>query len=254
MLRCGACLAALALAAVVASPAFADEVDDFMKKVDSLRYSPAENGLKDMKVQYKSSMFAMNPAMASMQVFIYWKAPDKAACKIEGVDDAMAGMMGPMTESFKGFAKLIVPEPMGMTRDKYDYTMSKEDGMVVLTAVPKPGTDEAATVTQRKTWFDDRCLPVRMASEGQSPSSMEITYLEKGGKFLVESNKGEAVVPNLGKQAMSMSFTYTEIDGMWFPDVITQQAMGQSFEMSFTGYEVNKGLDGSLFESKEEGK
>ena len=249
MLRCGACLAALALAAVVASPAFADEVDDFIKKVDALRYSPAEHGLKDMKVQFKSSMFAMNPAMASLQVFIYWKAPDKAACKFEGVDDAMAGMMGPMTESFKGFAKLIVPESMGMTRDKYDYTMSKEDGMVVLTAVPKPGTDEAATVTQRKTWFDDRCLPVRMVSEGQSPSSNEMTFLEKDGRFLVESNKGEAVVPNVGKQSMTMSFTYAQVDWMWFPDVITQQVMGQSFEMSFTGYEVNKGLDDAIFDS-----
>ena len=249
MLRCGACLAALALAAVVASPAFADEVDDYMKKVDALRYSPAEHGLKDLKVEFKNSMFAMNPAMASMQVFVYWKAPDKSTARIEGVEGAMAAQMGAMADSFKGYAKLIVPETMSMTREKFDYTMSEEDGMVVLTGVPKPGTDEATAITQTKTWFDDRCLAVRMVSEGQNPTSMEITYLEKDGKFLTESTKGEAEVPQMGKQAMTMTFTYTQVDGMWFPDVITQQVMGMTLDTSFTGYEVNKGLDDSLFDS-----
>lgn len=249
MLRCGACLAALALAAVVTSPAFADEVDDYMKKVDALRYSPVEHGLKDLKVEFKNSMFAMNPQMAAMQVFVYWKAPDKSTARIEGMEGPMAAQMGAMADSFKGYTKLIVPESMSMTRDKYDYTMSEEDGMVVLTAVPKPGTDEAAAVTQRKTWFDDRGLPVRMVSEGEQASSMEMTFLEKDGKFLVETTKGEAVMPQVGKQAMTMTFSYTQVDGMWFPGTITQQVMGMNMEMSFTGYEVNKGLDDSIFDS-----
>ncbi len=248
MLRCGACLAALALAALVASPVFADETEDFMKKVDGLRYSPAEHGLKDFKVQVKNSMFAMNPAMAQMQVFVYWKAPDKSAAKIEGVEGAMAAQMAPMADSMKAMAKMIVPEPMSMMREKFDYTLTKEDGMVVLIGVPKPGTDEAGAITQTKTWFDDRGLPVRLLSEGKSASNMEMTYVEKEGKFLIETTKGEVETGQMGKQAMTMTFSYTQIEGMWFPEALTQEVMGMKIDMSFAGYEINKGLDDALFE------
>lgn len=252
MLRCGVCLAALALAAIVASPVFADELDDVLKRVDSLRYTPAEHGLKDFKVEVKNSMFAMNPAMANMQVFVYWKAPDKSTAKVEGVDPAMAGQMGPMIEGMKQFGKMIVPEPMSMMREKFDYTLTQEDGQTVLIGVPRPGTDEASVIDRTKTWFDDRGLPVKYVSEGQGASTMEMTYLEKDGKYLIETTKGEVETGQMGKQAMTMTFRYTQIDGMWFPESLTQEVMGMKIEIGFSGYVINKGLDDALFGGTDE--
>lgn len=249
MLRCGVCLAALALTTIVTSPVFADTVDDLLKKVDAKRYSPIEHGLMDLKVEVKNPMFAMNPAMANAQIFLYWKSPDKKAARIEGLDPGMAGMMGQMLEGLKGMLATIIPEPYDKQREKFDYTLSTEGDYTVLTGVPKPGTEEAKGIKQVKIWFNADGLPVRQESEGEVSSKMEMTYTEKDGKFLVESAKGEADAGQMGMQQIEMSMSYAQVEGMWFPAKIVQNMGGMSLEFTFEGYEVNKGLDDSLFGS-----
>ncbi|GEM_PF-3595107 len=254
MLRCGICFAALALASVVASPALADNVDDFMKQVDSVRYSPAEHGLKDVKVQVHNRTADQDFALSKAKVFVYWKSPDKYTANAEGLDPASAARLGPIIAGMKEYGKMIVPESMCIMREKFDYTISRERGKTVLIGVPKPGTIEAKAITRTKTWFDDRHLPVKVVNEGPCASWLEMTYVKKDGKFLLATTKGELDTGPMGMEAFAQTWTYTQIDGTWFPTKYKEVAMGGESETSFSGYEINQGLEDSLFGEEEDAK
>lgn len=249
MLRIGVCLF---LATFVASPVLADEVDDFFKKADDLRYSPADHGLKDLKVEMKNSMLAMNPMMAKLKIFLFWKSPDMKAAKIEGAEGPMAAQMGQMAEGMKSSLGIVVPQPYHTQKDKFDFKVEKDADGVRLVGIPKEGSEEAKMVTKVTTWFDDRGLPIRQESEGQATAKMEMTYVEKDGKFLLDTMKGEMNSP-MGQAPTSMSVKYTQIEGMWFPETMDQEMGGMKIQITYTGYEVNKGLEDSIFETKATG-
>lgn len=241
MLRCGAALVALAL---TASPLFADEAEDFLKKAYAARYTPADHGLKDLRVEMKNSMFAMNPAMANVHFILYWKAPDKKACKVEGAEGPAAAQLGAAAQGMaKGLAPMIVPGTYESQAKKYDFAVSADGDLTKVVMTPKPGTEEASILTSTTLWFDKRDLPVKSENQtSQGAMAAELTYVEKDGKFLVETIKGEQ-----GGQPVGTTIAYTQVEGMWFPESITSEQMGMKVVTSFEGYEVNKGVDASLF-------
>lgn len=242
MLRCGAALVALTLAA---SPLFADEAEDFLKRAYAARYSPADHGLKDLRVEFKNNMFAMNPAMAGVHFIFYWKAPDKKACKVDGAQGPAAAQMAMMAQGMaKGLAPMIVPGTYESQAKKFDFAVSADGDLTKVAMTPKPGTEEASMITSTTLWFDKRNLPVRQETQSiqGGPMTVELTYVEKDGKLLVETVKGEQA-----GQPVGATITYTQVEGMWFPETITQEQMGMKVVISLEGYEVNKGVDDSLF-------
>ncbi len=250
MLRIGVCLF---LATFVAAPLRADEIDDFFKKVDSLRYSPVDHGLKDVKVEVKNSMYTA--MMPNLKIFLYWKSPDKKTAKVEGLEGPAAAAGAQMAKGMEALVGIIIPQPYHDMRADLDFVLEKDAEGVKVVATPKPGNKMAQMFTKQTTWFGENGLPTRLETEGKMPGHRTMKFLEKDGSFLLDSMDGEQTTP-MSPQPVKQTLTmhYTQIEGIWLAESVDQEIGDRKITSTMEGYEVNKGIDDSVFESKDGGK
>lgn len=250
--------AGLALLAIGMSvPVGAEDARALLKKVESRLYYPQENGLKDLSA---TLVFEGGPGQA-MAVHIFWKCPDKKACKVDLPEEIksspMAGMVqGMMEKAVSGLVSILVPLRLGAQEENYDYTAEADGDLTKIIGKRKADAKEKTLPEELLMWVDAKATPVKMASvaNGQRSEMSELKFEEKDGKLLmsavsVSGAGGPGGPGGPGKmKPMLMKLEYAQVDSIWL-------MKGAKFEGQVGGYTVkdhavNKGIDDAVFAPK----
>jgi len=250
--------AGLALLAIgMAVPVGAEDAKVLLKKVESRLYYPQENGLKDLSA---TIVFESGPGQA-MAVQVFWKCPDKKACKVDLPEEIknspMAGMVqGMMEKAVSGLVSILVPLRLGSQEDSFDYTAEADGDLMKITGKRKADAKEKTLPEEMIMWVDAKATPVKMASvvNGQRSEMSELKFEEKDGKLLMSAVSVSGSAPGgpggPGKmKPMLMKLEYAQVDSIWL-------VKGAKFEGQGGGgytvkdHAVNKGIDDAVFAPK----
>jgi len=248
--------AGLALLAIgMAIPAGAEDAKALLEKVESRLYYPQDNGLKDLSA---TIVFEGGAPGQSMAVQVFWKAPDKKACKVDLPEEVrnspMAGMVqGMMEKAVSGLVSILVPLRFGAQEDSFDYTAEADGDLTKLTGKRKADAKEKTLPEEMIMWLDAKSTPVKMASvvNGQRSEMSELKYEEKDGKLLMSSVSvsGAGGPGGPGKmKSMLMKLEYAQVDKIWL--VKGAKFEGQGGGYSVKDHAVNKGIDDAVFAPK----
>lgn len=244
-------VAVVALAA--AASAYAEPAAALLQKVEDRMYFPQDHGLKDLKAMLTMEQ-AGAPPMPGMGFRLYWKAPDKRACRMQLPDELrnspQGAMIAEMMEEQIGaqmnsVVALIVPDKYAGRQDEYDFTAEPDGALTKISgkrkADAKPDAGRAETIVM---WVDAKATPVRVAMtmKGKASELTDLRFEERAGKLMLKS-----AAQKDGGQETGLSFEYAETGPVWLAKKVNVKTPQGDMAMVVNDLVVNEGVDDAVF-------
>jgi outer membrane lipoprotein-sorting protein len=245
----------LAIAAFAAGPARAEDAKEILRKLEDRLYYPQAHGLKDLKATLAVEVPGQDgPAMPGLGFTLYWKAPDRKACRLELPEEIrnspMAAMieqmMGQMLGQMSAVVNLVVPERTSDRADDYDWTAGSEDGLTKITGRRRADAAKKKAQAEEMTiWVDASPKPVRMAStvDGKKNEMADLEFKEVDGKLLLSS-----VSMKQDGQPLSMTLEYQAVGKLHLAGAVTMEGgPGGAVVIRVKDVAVNRGVEDAVF-------
>jgi hypothetical protein len=243
-------VAGTVLVAFAAASAEAADALALLKKMDGRMYYPQANGLKDLGATM--TVEGEGAQAAPFYFKLYWKAPDKKACRLELMpemaNNPMAGMIrqmaAQMQQQMVSVVDMVVPERALDRQSDFDYTAEADGALTKITGKRKATAKDTKLPEETVLWIDAQATPIKLASvqNGVRSEMGSLKYEDKDGKLLL----GSAEITAGGKTA-TIKTEYKSIDKLWLVCAVRMGGGGGAGTILIKDHAVNKGVDDAVF-------
>lgn len=253
--------ALLALAAVIAAPALAEDLalPALYKSLAEKNHYPAAEGLKDAQADVKCNILdqlvaAFPDAVGKpISVKYVWSRPgtDAAPTKkfmVSGIPETLTDLSNRAGATFKEAEDFVVADPVYWIIATTDAKAGNEAGKITVTGGAKSSSDP---IKKLMVDIDGASYQVRKVDMdlGQAHVVIEQSGKDLGGKWGIETTT--VSYPQYKKV---LKFEYAQVDGFWLPAKITidyndpdGKSLRPTFSYEFSNWQVNKGLPPGTF-------